>query len=445
MYILENTMLKKALIGLSLSTSLFLTSAVASQSTYIVQSGDTIGIIIKKLGFNSIDDAGIISVPSGNLSKIFTGDKIVYTSKNNTAVDGAALYETKNGKYTSYHVNTQKIDTSSFGRTPSQTEIAAWNIDVMPDGTGLPQYDMKHGKPVLDSNGNKIKAQGSVEAGNELYDEKCSMCHGEFGSGGKGYPTLSGGDIESLTNQLLNPADKEPNMEPPSRRIGSYWPYASTLYWYIQDAMPFPHPKSLTNSQTYAITAYLLMENGVTVAGEELEDEFILSKDNFKDIEMPNKKGFYPNVDTPNNPQQGVDNITKYLSNPKNYGQGTRCMNDCIKGKIPVLHIKSELTGIEPAPSTIRDWPKAEDTQEKSHPGQKIYEETCSACHANAAIGAPVVGDVDRWKEVLEKGLDTVYENGINGINAMPPKGGNMDLSDAKFKEVVDYMIESSK
>ena len=66
----------------------------------------------------------------------------------------------------------------------------------MPDGTGLPMYDTKHGKILVDQNGGKIIAQGSVELGNELYDAQCAMCHGDFGSGGKGYPTLSGGDIE---------------------------------------------------------------------------------------------------------------------------------------------------------------------------------------------------------------------------------------------------------
>jgi cytochrome c len=388
MYILENITLKKTLVGLSVAASFFLTSANAA-----------------------------------------------------TAVDGGMKYETKNGMYTSYHVNTQKIKPINKGRTPTKTEIAVWNIDVMPDGEGLPKYDMKDGKPVM-KNGKPVIAKGNAGYGNELYDEKCAMCHGDFGSGGKGYPALSGGDIETLTNQLQNPADAEPNDEPPSRRIGSYWPYASTLFWYIQDAMPFPHPKSLTNSETYAITAYLLMENGITANGEEIDEDFVLSAANFKDIEMPNKDGFYPNVDTPENPKKGVENITNFLLEKK-YGVGTRCMKDCIKGKVPVLRIKNELNDFNPPASTVRDLPKVEATAKQSE-GEKIYNESCSACHANAAIGAPVVGDADAWSEVMKKGLEAVYENGINGINGMPPKGGT-DLSDELMKKTIDFMINSSK
>jgi len=68
----------------------------------------------------------------------------------------------------------------------------------------------------------------------------------------------------------------------------------------------------------------------------------------------------------------------------------------------------------------------------------------CSACHGNAAIGAPVVGDKEAWAEVTSKGFDSVLHNAINGINGMPPRGGT-DFSDEKMKEIVDFMINSSK
>ena len=393
MFTLENITLKKTLVGLSIITTSLLTTACAS---------------------------------------------------NNRSVDGAIKYEVKDGKYTSYHVNTQKVDKYNYGRKPTKTEIAAWNIDVMPDGTGLPEFDTKNGKIVLDENGNPKKAEGSVEWGNELYDEQCAMCHGEFGTGGKGYPTLSAGtsSTDSLTNQLLNPADKNPGVEPPVKTIGTYWPYASTLFWYIQDAMPFPHPKSLSNSETYALVAYLLMENGIEIDGEELDDEYVLDREKFLKIKMPNEKGFYPNVDTPEDPKKGVENMKAFLSDPKNYGSGTRCMTDCIKGEVPVLKIKNELNDFEPAASTERSW-KVVGAKEVTQ-AQKDYETYCAACHANDAIGAPVVGNKEAWAEVLAKGIDTVYKNGINGINAMPPKGG-VDLADADFKKIVDFMINSSK
>merc|ERR1711879_897776 len=97
--------------------------------------------------------------------------------------------------------------------------------------------------------------------------------------------------------------------------------------------------------------------------------------------------------------------------------------------------------------STERSWkePKNDDCGSDVDPVVKEnYNTYCSACHSNKAIGAPVIGDKQAWSEVLEKGIDEVYKNGINGINAMPPKGTS-DLSDEEFKKVVDYIINSSK
>lgn len=363
-----------------------------------------------------------------------------------SSVDGAVKYPIKDGKYSSYYVNTQEVKDSNIGRVPTKREIAAWDVDVRPDGTGLPEFDTKEGGVVLGDDGKAKKAEGSVELGNELYDAQCVMCHGDFGSGGKGYPTLAGGSKSSLTNQRLNPADENPNPDTPIRTIGSYWPYASTLYWYIQDSMPFNHPKSLTNSETYAITAYLLSVNGIKYEGEDMDDEFVLDKEKMMKIKMPNEDGFYPEVDT-KDPRQGVKNMTALLSDPKIYGTGTRCMKDCIKEDTDklLMKINIDLSGDANQPLSVeRSLPKVENTA-STKPGQVTYEASCSACHANAAIGAPVVGDKAAWGNVLTKGIDKVYHNGINGINGMPPKGGNMDLTDDQMKEVIDYMISSSK
>jgi len=361
------------------------------------------------------------------------------------SVDGAVKYPIKDGKYNAYHVNTQEVKDYNIGRAVTKNEITAWNVDVKPDGTGLPEFDMKNGEVVLGDDGKPKKAEGSVESGSELYDAHCVMCHGDFGAGGKGYPRLAGGTKESLKIQRLNPADENPNPDTPIRTIGSYWPYASTLYWYIQDSMPFPHPKSLTNSETYALTAYLLSVNGIQYEGEDLEDEFVLDKEKMKKIVMPNHDGFYPEVDT-KDPREGVKNMTALLSNPKIYGTGTKCMKDCIKEDVNtlLLKIENDLTANANQPVlTVRDLAKTEDKGDVL-PGQKIYEETCVTCHGNTAIGAPVLGDKAAWDKVVAKGIDKVYNNGINGINSMPPKGG-VDLTDEKMKEVIDYMINSSK
>ena len=361
-----------------------------------------------------------------------------------SSVDGAVKYPIKDGKYSSYYVNTQDVKNSNIGRAPTKREIAAWNVDVRPDGKGLPEFDMHEGEVVLGSDGKPKKAEGSVEKGNELYDAQCAMCHGDFGSGGKGYPMLSGGSKDSLKIQRLNPADENPNPDTPVRTIGSYWPFASTLYWYIQDSMPFPHPKTLSNSETYAITAYLLSVNNITIDGKKIEDDFVLDKEKLMKVVMPNHDGFYPEVDT-KNPLDGVKNMTKILSDPKVYGTGTRCMKDCIKEDTNslLMKINIDLAANSTQPISIkRDLPKVDTSSMK--PGQADYESNCSSCHGNAAIGAPVVGNKDAWAKVTAKGIDKVYSNAINGVNAMPPKGGT-DLSDEKIKEIINYMIDSSK
>jgi len=367
---------------------------------------------------------------------------------NNMSIDGAVKYEVKDGKYGPYHLNMQDTKKYDNGRKATKLEVKVWDKDVRPDGEGLPMYDMKHGKPVMENGKPKI-AQGSVEWGEELYDAQCAMCHGEFGAGGKGYPTLAGGDVNDLHIQRLNPADENPNPDVALKTIGSYWPYASTLYWYIQESMPFTAPKTLTNSETYAITAFLLSANGIEVDGEEMDEEFVLSKSNFNKIVMPNVNGFYPEVDT-KDPHQGPKNIQKLLSDPTIYGKGTRCMKDCIKQPVEDLLLKIKVDLIpnvnEPL-STERSWkePAKEVASGVDPVVAENYATYCSACHANKAIGAPVVGDKDAWAEVLEKGIDEVYSNGINGINAMPPMGTAMNLPIEDFKKIVDYMISESK
>ena len=375
-----------------------------------------------------------------------------------SSVDGAVKYQIVQDELGHrdgpYYVNNQKVEYNN-GRKVTPLERKVWDLDVRPDGTGLPMYDMKHGKPVLDENGQPKVAKGSVEWGEELYDAQCAMCHGEFGAGGKGYPTLAGGSFKDLHIQRLNPADNPPNPDVALKTIGSYWPYASTLYWYIQESMPFTAPKTLTNSETYAITAFLLAANGVKIDGEEMDEEFELGKENFHKVKLDNEGGFYPEVDT-KDPHQGPKNMKALLSDPTIYGKGTRCMTNCIeeqfgKGKTTddlLMKIKVDLAPNANEPISVeRSW---------KEPAKAViagvdpvvaenYAVYCSACHANKAIGAPVVGDVDAWEEVMEKGLEEVYENGINGINAMPPMGTAMTLSVDEFKKMVDYMIAESK
>ncbi len=337
-------------------------------------------------------------------------------------IDGGSTYPVVDGKTSSYYVNPKAHEgIVKYGRTPTENEIKAWDIDVMPDGTGLPE------------------GKGTVEEGDELYEEKCASCHFDFGSGGAGYPALQKGNAyegqKSLTNQRVDGND-----EGPVRVFGTYWPYASTLWWYIKTGMPHPAPMTLSNDEVYALVAYIISINELKIDGEELDDEYELDREKFLKLVMPNKDGFEPNIDGP----KGLDNARAYFNDFKNYGNGTRCMKNCFDGEPKLARIAGAgISDYEPPISNKKDLPAPKEGAAEV-PGQKTYEASCAVCHTTDAMGAPAVGDKAAWTAVLEKGIDKVYANAINGINGMPPKGGT-SLDDAKLKEVVDYMIGASK
>lgn len=143
-----------------------------------------------------------------------------------------------------------------IGRAATLDEVAAWDIDVRPDGLGLPE------------------GSGSVLDGEELFIEKCAVCHGDFGEGVGRWPVLSGG-FDTLTDDR------------PVKTVGSYWPYLSTVWDYVHRAMPFGDAQSLTDDEVYAITAYIMYVNDVVD-----DDEFVLSKENFLDIPQENEANF---------------------------------------------------------------------------------------------------------------------------------------------------------
>ena len=264
-----------------------------------------------------------------------------------------------------------------IGEPATAEKIAGWDIDIRPDGKGLPA------------------GSGSVEDGEMLYEDQCASCHGSFGEGVGRYPVLSGG-VGSLTE------------ERPDRTVGSYWPYASTLWDYIHRAMPFPQPQSLTDDEVYAITAYVLYLNDL------VEDDFVLSVDTLASVDMPNKDGFYfdDRPDTNN----------------------TGCMKDC---KDPAsIKITSE-----PAIATLEEDESVAVADVAVEGGEEIYQQACQMCHAAGVAGAPMTGDAVAWAARIEQGRDKLLINAIQGIGIMPPKGGQSQLSDAEVASAVDFLI----
>ena len=218
-----------------------------------------------------------------------------------------------------------------FGEPATAEQFAGWDIDIRPDGTGLPP------------------GSGSVEDGEMLYEEKCAECHGSFGEGEGRHPVIAGGE-GSLQD------------ERPTKTVGSYWPYASTLWDYIHRAMPFREPQSLTDEEVYAISAYVLYLN------ELVEDDFVLSQDNLSDIRMPNVDSFIPE-DRPNTHNE-------------------RCMKNCRDPK--AITIKSEAPLYRPEATTLMV-----DTSANVG-GEVTYTQSCAVCHKTGTGGAPLLGEAVR-------------------------------------------------
>ena len=144
----------------------------------------------------------------------------------------------------------------AVGQPATAEDIRLWNIDVAPSGDGLPP------------------GSGTVRQGATAYAAKCAKCHGASGTEGP-MDRLVGG-----RQTLGTPA--------PVKTIGSYWPYATTLYDYIHRAMPFDAPQSLTPEEVYSVTAWLLYQNGI------IAEDAVIDASTLPAIQMPNRHGFVP-------------------------------------------------------------------------------------------------------------------------------------------------------
>ncbi len=141
-----------------------------------------------------------------------------------------------------------------LGEPISAEELTTYDIGIMPDGTGLPS------------------GAGSVQQGEKLYQEKCLACHGEGGVGNTGEQLA--GAINKLTDEW------------PEKTIGTYWPYATTLFDFTRRSMPMNQPGSLTNDETYALVAYMLYLNNLVA------EDVVMNSETIKNFQMPNKTGF---------------------------------------------------------------------------------------------------------------------------------------------------------
>lgn len=286
-----------------------------------------------------------------------------------------------------------------LGRPALPEEVAAWDLDVSPDGTGLPE------------------GSGSVLDGEEIFAEHCAICHGDFAEGVDNWPKLAGGDGTL--------ADKDP-----LKTVGSYWPYLSTAFDYVHRSMPFGAAQTMTPDQTYAIVAYILYSNDL------VDDDFVLSKENFLEVEMPNADGFI--VDDREEAEK------HFWTEP--------CMENCKEGEVKitmramVLDVTPEEEGAEEAAEPAMEETKAEEpaaeepkveeakaeepaaTQEAAldpelvKAGEKVFKK-CKACHqvgegAKNKTGPMLNGIVGRQMATVDgfKYSKTMAEMGEEGM-----------------------------
>ena len=191
-----------------------------------------------------------------------------------------------------------------IGQPATAEQIAGWDIDVRPDGAGAPP------------------GKGSVKDGEKIYLERCAFCHGEFGESAGRWPQVAGGQGS------LSAAD-------PVKTVGSYFAHLSTVIDYVRHAMPYGDAQSLSNDELYAVVAYLLFLNDI------VGDTFVLSKETFGLVKMPNAGGFYDD-----------DRETTERA----FWEGKPCMTDCkadvkITGRARVIDVtpddKAARKGVE--------------------------------------------------------------------------------------------------
>ncbi|MEQ8899440.1 MAG: c-type cytochrome [Roseovarius sp.] len=269
-----------------------------------------------------------------------------------------------------------------LGRPALPEEIAAWDLDVHPDGTGLPA------------------GEGSVKDGERLFSARCASCHGEFAEGVGNWPELAGGE-DTL-------ADKDP-----VKTVGSYWPYLSTVWDYVHRSMPFGNAQSLTHDEVYAITAYILYSNYL------VEEDFVLSEENFLDVAMPNADGFI------------VDDREEAEAH---FWRQEPCMEACKEGveitmRARVLDVtpedeggdKGETSAVEEVIEAAAEETAAPDPELVAE-GERVFRK-CKACHqvgegAKNRVGPHLNGVLGRAAGAVEgfrysKPLEKAAEDGL--------------------------------
>jgi cytochrome c len=298
-----------------------------------------------------------------------------------------------------------------FGKPATPAEIAGWDIDVRPDGKGLPP------------------GSGTVAMGQDVYDAQCASCHGTFGESND-YMVLAGGVGSLATNE-------------PVRTTGSKLNHATTLWDYINRAMPFNAPKTLTPDQVYAVTAYVLHLNDILPADAALDRESILK------VKMPNRDGFTsdhgfmtrggkPDVRAVACMQNCVDKVVLSSEMPEFARDSHGNLAEQVRPVGPTAGARTAVATAAPAVAA------------KAPEGADLVKSAgCTACHgvtnkvvgpAFRDIGAKYAQDTNAVATLVGK----VKQGGVGawGQIPMPPQP---QLKDADAQAIVRWIVGGAK
>ena len=324
--------------------------------------------------------------------------------------------------------NAQQATRYGLGRAPTPQEVAAWDIDVRPDGHGL-----KAGR-------------GTVAQGQKIYDTQCASCHGTFGESNRYMPIAGGvrkGDLAAGRASMLLQSDG-------LRTLGTKLNYATTLWDYIFRAMPWTNPQSLSVDETYAVTAYVLHLNEIVPVDYELNEKTLLS------VKMPNRNGLTT--------AHGLGSVK---GRPD--AQGSLCMKDCVKdvtiaSEMPefarnqngnLAHQKRPLGPMRGIDTARYETAKtatnvaATTTSAAGHPSNLVARHACTGCHGmtNKIIGPGFSEIATKYegrsdaqtyltKRIKEGG------QGVWGAVPMPPQAG---LKDSEADEIARWIADGAK
>ena len=312
-----------------------------------------------------------------------------------------------------------------FGRTPTQSEIAAWDIDVRPDGHGV------------------RAGRGTVTRGQEIYDAKCAACHGTFGESNQ-YMVIAGGvraaDLKSGRAAGLRYPDVV-------RTLGNKLNYATTLWDYINRAMPWTEPQSLSVDEVYAVTAYVLYLNEIVPA------EFELTNENLLTLKMPNRDGLTR--------QHGMGSVA---ARPD--VQGSPCMRDCgpeprITSQMPAFALNAHgnlraqfrpigpLATIDSARHETRPDQAAIRAAAHGRAREILARHACTSCHGfDSALAGPAFKDIAlRYRERADavNYLVEKIRKGGAGAWGTVPMPGQSTIKEDEVVTVVHWIISGPR